>query len=85
MSRTVHRLTRLTNAFSKKLANHAHMVALHLLVQLREDAQNGRMHARDGSGTRDTIWSMTDLMALVDRFEAQPRKKAGRKPKTVAQ
>lgn len=33
-------------------------------------------------GVTDTLWSMSDLVALVDRFDdAQPRKKAGRKPK----
>ncbi len=33
----------------------------------------------------DRLWSMDDLTAMVDRFdEAQPRKKAGRKPKASA-
>jgi hypothetical protein len=32
----------------------------------------------------DRLWNMIDLVALVDRFdEAQPRKKAGRTPKTA--
>lgn len=36
------------------------------------------------AGVVDTLWSMVDLVALVDRFDdAQPRKKAGRKPKVV--
>jgi len=30
----------------------------------------------------DRLWEMSDLVALVDKYDdAQPRKKAGRKPK----
>lgn len=44
------RFTRLTNAFSKKLENHCHMVGLYtLLVQLRENPQDAQGHARNGS------------------------------------
>ncbi len=33
----------------------------------------------------DRLWEMSDLVALVDKFDdAQPRKKAGRKPKSAA-
>jgi len=36
------------------------------------------------AGVIDTRWSMTDLVALVDKYDdAQPRKKAGRKPKSA--
>lgn len=77
------RFTRLTNAFSKKLANHAHMVALYTCWY-----NFVKMHKSVGctpamaAGVVDTLWSMSDLVALVDKFDdAQPRKKAGRKPK----
>ena len=33
----------------------------------------------------DQLWSMSDLVALLDKYdEAQPRKKAGRKPRGTA-
>ena len=33
----------------------------------------------------DRLWGLSDLVAPVDRFDdAQPRKKAGRKPKATA-
>ncbi len=80
------RFTRLTNAFSKKLANHAHMVALYTcwynFVKMHKTV--GCTPAMAAKVT-DTLWSMTDLVALVDRYDAaQPRKKAGRKPKMPA-
>jgi hypothetical protein len=54
------RFTRLTNAFSKKFENHAHMVALlHRLVQLRASAQGAPTPPNDGGGDRRS--------ALVDR------------------
>ncbi len=34
----------------------------------------------------DRLWDMADLVAVVDRFDdAQPRKKAGRKPKAATE
>ena len=79
------RFIRLTNAFSKKLENHAHMVALYTCWY-----NFVKMHKTIGctpamaAGVVDTLWSMADLVALVDKYDdAQPRKKAGRKPKSA--
>jgi hypothetical protein len=34
----------------------------------------------------DRLWNMSDLVALVDKYdEAQPRTKAGRKPKAATE
>jgi IS1 family transposase len=47
------RFTRLTNAFSKKIENHAHAVALYyMFLQLRAYTSDATLHARDGSGRR---------------------------------
>jgi hypothetical protein len=78
--------TRLTNAFSKKLENHAHMVALYTcwynFVKMHKSVG---MTPALAAGVTDRLWEMSDLVALVDKYDdAQPRKKAGRKPKAPA-
>jgi hypothetical protein len=36
------------------------------------------------AGVSETLWSMEDVVALVDAFDAaQPRKRPGRKPKAT--
>ena len=80
------RFTRLTNAFSKKLENHAHMVALYTcwynFVKMHRTVS---MTPAMAANVTDRLWSMADLAAMIDRWDdAQPRKKAGRKPKIQA-
>lgn len=79
------RFTRLTNAFSKKLENHAHMIALYTVwYNFVKMHRSLKMTPALAAGVTDTLWSMSDLVALIDAWdEAQPRKKPGRKPKTV--
>jgi hypothetical protein len=74
---------RLTNAFSKKLENHAHMVALYTAWY-----NFVKMHRTLGmtpalaANVTDRLWAMDDLVAIVDAYDAkQPRQKPGRKPK----
>ena len=79
------RFTRLTSAFSKKLANHAHMVALYTcwydFVKMHKTVG---MTPAMAANVTDRLWNMTDLVVLVDKYDdAQPRKKAGRKPKAA--
>ncbi len=78
------RFTRLTNAFSKKLANHGHMVALYTcwynFVKMHKTV---KMTPAMAANVTDKLWSMDDLVALVDEHDAaKPRQKPGRKPKT---
>jgi IS1 family transposase len=77
------RFTRLTNAFSRKLENHSHMIALYTtwynFVKMHKSI---RMTPAMAAGVATTLWSMDDLVALVDAWDdAQPRKRPGRKPK----
>ena len=77
------RFTRLTNAFSKKLANNCHMIALYTVwynfVKMHKAV---RMSPALTAGVVDKLWSMDDLVALVDAHDAaKPRRKPGRKPK----
>src|SRR5437867_7177387 len=75
------RYTRLTNAFSRKLANHCHMVALYTVwynfVKMHKSL---KMTPALAANVTDTLWSMDDLVALVDQHDAaKPRQKPGRK------
>lgn len=80
------RFTRLTNAFSKKWANHCHMIALYTVwynfVKMHKSL---RMTPALASGVAEHLWSMDELVALVEEHDAsKPRQKPGRKPKAAA-
>jgi IS1 family transposase len=70
MRMSMRRFTRLTNAFSKKLENHAHMVALYALwynfVRVHKTL---RMSPAMASGIETRLWSMEDIMKLIERRE----------------
>ena len=80
------RFTRLTNAFSKKLENHAHMVALYTVwYNFVKMHRTLGMSPALAAGVSKTLWSINDLVALIDAWdEKQPRQKPGRKPKAQA-
>jgi IS1 family transposase len=60
------RFTRLTNAFSKKLENHAHMVALYALwynfVRIHKTL---RVTPAMAAGIETQLWSMEDVVRLI--------------------
>jgi IS1 family transposase len=66
------RFTRLTNAFSKKLENHCHALALYFVhynfVRMHKSL---RMTPAMASGVTSKLWSMEDLVAMID--EAAPK------------
>lgn len=78
------RFTRLTNAFSKKVENHAYAVALHFMyynfVRIHKTL---RMTPAMAAGITDRLWEIGDIVALVEAKEAQkpmtrgPYKKQG--------
>jgi hypothetical protein len=63
------RFTRLTNAFSKKLANHEHMVALYALwynfVRVHKTL---RVSPAMAAGIESRLWSMEDVVAMIDEY-----------------
>ncbi len=65
------RFTRLTNAFSKKLENHAHMVALYALwynfVRIHRTLRTSPAMA---AGIETRLWSMEDVVRLIERRES---------------
>jgi IS1 family transposase len=70
MRMAMRRFTRLTNAFSKKLDNHAHMVALYALwynfVRVHKTL---RMSPAMAAGIESRLWSMEDVVRLVEHRE----------------
>jgi hypothetical protein len=75
MRMCMRRFTRLTNGFSKKLANHEHAVAIHFFVYnfIRRHATL-RMPPALKAGVADHWWSMEELVELIDRDVAEEKK-----------
>jgi IS1 family transposase len=70
MRMAMRRFTRLTNAFSKKLENHAHMVALYALwynfVRIHKTLRTSPAMA---AGIETRLWSMEDVVRLIEQRE----------------
>jgi IS1 family transposase len=67
MRMSMRRFTRLTNAFSKKLENHEHMVALYAIwynfVRIHKTL---RVSPAMAAGIEARLWSMEDVVRLID-------------------
>jgi len=70
------RFTRLTNGFSKKFENHAHMVALYTVwynfVKMHKSL---RMTPAMAAGVSDRLRSMEDVAAMIDDAAPKPGKR----------
>jgi hypothetical protein len=64
-------MTRLTNAFSKKMENHAHAMALHFLyynfVRIHKTLKTTPAMA---AGVTDRLWEVGDIVAVLEAWEA---------------
>ena len=61
------RFTRLTNAFSKKIENHAHAVALHYMhYNFCRVHQTLRVTPAMEAGFSDHVWELEEIVALLD-------------------
>jgi IS1 family transposase len=65
------RMTRLTNAFSKKVENHAHAMALHFLyynfVRVHKTL---RMSPAMAAGATKRLWEMSHVVDMLEAWEA---------------
>ena len=72
MQMHMRRFTRLTNAFSKKLENHCHSLALYFIyynfVRIRKTL---RCSPAMAAGVTKQLWEMEDIVRLVDEREAR--------------
>lgn len=70
------RFTRLTDAFSKKVDNHAYAVALHMMyynfVRVHSTL---RMSPAMAAGVSNRLWEIGDIVKLVEDAEAAPKKR----------
>ncbi|MCB2051077.1 MAG: IS1 family transposase [Novosphingobium sp.] len=70
------RFTRLTNAFSKKVENHAYAVALHFMYyNFVKVHQTLRVTPAMAAGLTDRLWDIADLIAIIDANEDAPKKR----------
>ena len=68
----VRRFTRLTNAFSKKFENHCHMVAIyHAYYNFCRVHQTLRVTPAMEAGLTDHVWSLEELVGLLESTEAK--------------
>jgi IS1 family transposase len=81
MRMSMRRVTRLTNAHSKKLANHHHAQALYFMYyNFARVNQAVRMSPAMAAGIETRLWDMGDIVDLIDaRAEAPKRLSAYRK------
>jgi IS1 family transposase len=78
----VRRFTRLTNAFSKKVENHAYAVALHVMYYNFVCTHSKlRMPPAMAAGVSDQLWEIGDIVKLVEDAEAKPGKRGPYKKK----
>ena len=71
------RFTRLTNAFSKKVENHAYAVALHIMyynfVKIYTKLRRSPAMA---AGVSDRLWEISDIVALWETVEPKAKKRS---------
>jgi IS1 family transposase len=76
------RFTRLTNAFSKKIQNHAAMVAIHAVYY-----NYGRIHKTlritpsMAAGLSDHVWSLEEIVTMTDSYIPKPGRRGPYKKK----
>ena len=65
------RFTRLANAFSKKVENHAHAVALHMFyynfVRIHKTL---KVTPAIAAGVTDRLWEVADMVSVLETWEA---------------
>ena len=63
MRMSIRRFTRLTNAFSKKIENHAHSVALHYMhYNFCRIHKTLRTSPAMAAGVETRLWSISDIL-----------------------
>jgi hypothetical protein len=70
------RFTRLTNGFSKKIENHEYALAIYFMhynfVWIHSSL---RVSPAMAAGVSDKLWSLDDVVALIEARDAPPKKR----------
>jgi IS1 family transposase len=70
MRMSMRRFTRLTNAFSKKIENHCHALALYFVYyNFAKIHKSLRVTPAMAAGLSETAWGIEDIIALIDQRE----------------
>jgi IS1 family transposase len=76
MRMSMRRFTRLTNAFSKKLDNHIHALALYFaFYNFCRVHKTLRMSPAMAAGITKTLWSLEDIAERIEARNAKPAKR----------
>jgi len=83
MRMSMRRFTRLTNAFSKKVEAHCNALALYFVFYnfVRQHKSLGKLSPAMAAGVSDRLWSMDDIVALIDTAEGEPKKRGTYRPR----
>ena len=82
MRMSMRRFTRLTNAFSKKMENHVHSLALYFMVyNFVRIHKSLKTTPALQAGITDKLWSMADVATLVEANAPPPAKRGPYKPR----
>jgi IS1 family transposase len=85
MRMSMKRFARLGNAFSKKIDNHVYALALYFtFYNFVRQHKSLRMSPAMAAGISDRLWSMDDIVALIDARAKKPGKRGPYKKREVA-
>jgi IS1 family transposase len=71
MRMSIRRMTRLTNAFSKKIENHAHAMAIYFMnYNFSRIHQTLRVTPAMAAGVTGKLWDLMDLVRVIEDWEA---------------
>ena len=75
---SIRRFTRLTNAFSKKIENHAHSVAIHFMhYNFVRIHQSLRVTPAMAAAVTTKLWDLVDMVRVIEDWEVQRAAKLG--------
>ena len=84
MRMSMRRFTRLTNAFSKKIENHVHAVALHTMYyNFCRIHQTLRVSPAMEAGVTTRLWEVEDIVDVVEDAAPKPKRPATYRKRTA--
>lgn len=84
MRMSMRRFTRLTNGFSKKVENYALSVALHYMhYNFCRIHKSLRVTPAMAAGVTDRLWTVADIVAIIEAEEGAPKKRGPYKKKVL--